>query len=125
MGSIVFKPELVLSVLVSDWEASRKWYAEKLGFEETFAVPEAGWAELQSPLVGATIGMNALHGEPHPGPGAVSITFGVEDVDAARAELERRGVEFQGATEEIPGMVKLARFEDPDGTVMMLAQNLM
>ena len=122
--AISFKPELTIAVSVADWNAARKWYSEKLGLVESFAVEEAGWAEFSGPL-GVVIGLNSLRGEAHPGPGATQITFGVEDVDQARASLEAAGVQFQGPTEEIPGMVKLANFQDPDGNAMILAQNLM
>lgn len=122
--TIQFKPELTVSVLVSDWQASRAWYREKLGLEEGFVVEEGGWAELNGPL-GVVIGLNSLNGEPHPGAGGVTMVLGVADIDAARAELEAKSVAFLGPTDELPGMVKLARFQDPDGNVMMLAQNLM
>lgn len=123
MAALAFKPELTLSVLVTDFGAARLWYAEKLGFQELYAVEEVGWAELQTPLGGATIGVNRVEGA-HPGAGSVTITFGVQDIDVTRAELERRGVEFDGPTDELPGMVKLARFHDPDGNALMLAQTL-
>ena len=117
------KQELTVSVLVSDWPAARRWYSEKLGLEENFVVEEGGWAEFAGPL-GVVIGLNALNGEPHPGAGPVSMVFGVDDIAKERAGLEANGVQFLGPTEEIPEMVKLARFQDPDGNVMMLAQNL-
>ena len=50
--------------------------------------------------------------------------FGVVDIDVARAELEGKGVRFDGDTIELPGMVKLASFFDPDGNRYMLAQSL-
>ena len=123
MAALSFKPELTLSVLVTDWDAARRWYSEKLGFQEMYAIEEVGLAELQTPLGGATIGLNRLEGA-HPGAGSVTITFGVQDIDATRAELEKRGVAFDGPTNEIPGMVKLATFHDPDGNSLMLAQTL-
>lgn len=123
MTDLGFKPELTLSLPVTDFDAARRWYTEKLGFEEMYAVEEVGWAEFQTPLGGATIGLNRLEGT-HPGTDSATITFGVQDIDAARAELERRGVAFDGPTNEIPGMVKLASFRDPDGNSLMLAQTL-
>ena len=44
----------------------------------------------------------------------VPIAFHVEDVEAARAELESRGVEFRGETID-SGVCHQALFEDPDG----------
>ena len=51
-------------------------------------------------------------------------TFGVKDIDAARAHLESLGTRFDGDTYEIDGMVKLATFYDPDGNAWMLSQLL-
>ena len=55
--------------------------------------------------------------------GAV-LTFGVKDIDAARASLESRKVRFDGPTQTIPGMVRLATFFDEDGNALMLYQDL-
>jgi catechol 2,3-dioxygenase-like lactoylglutathione lyase family enzyme len=43
----------------------------------------------------------------------------VDDVDAARAELEAKGVEFAGDTFDT-GVCKMALFTDPDGNDLML-----
>jgi predicted enzyme related to lactoylglutathione lyase len=52
------------------------------------------------------------------------LTFGVEDVDAARAVLEERDVAFDGETGQIDGWVRLATLYDPAGNVLMLYQDL-
>jgi predicted enzyme related to lactoylglutathione lyase len=119
-----FESPLTVAVSVTDWNASRAWYKEKLGLTEQFATEEGGWADFVGPG-GASIGLSALNGEPHPGAGGTVITFGVKNIEAARAELESKGVEFLGPNQEFPGMVLLATFQDPDGNQMMLAQSLM
>ena len=43
----------------------------------------------------------------------------VDDVDAARAELEAKGVEFAGETLDT-GVCHMALFTDPDGNDLML-----
>lgn len=43
----------------------------------------------------------------------------VDDVDAARAALEAKGVQFFGDTLDT-GVCKMAFFEDPDGNQLML-----
>jgi catechol 2,3-dioxygenase-like lactoylglutathione lyase family enzyme len=48
------------------------------------------------------------------------IGFGVEDVDAARAELEGAGVEFIGPTRS-EGEYVWAHFRGPDGNVYEIA----
>jgi predicted enzyme related to lactoylglutathione lyase len=47
------------------------------------------------------------------------IAFQVDDVAAARAELEALGVVFEGDTID-SGVCHMAVFEDPDGNVLML-----
>ncbi len=47
------------------------------------------------------------------------LALGVEDVAAARAELEAKGVEFSGDTLDT-GVCHMAFFADPDGNDLML-----
>ena len=112
---------ITLSTPVGDLDASLEWFADKLGFREIFKVAEAGWAEVSTPAEGVTIGLNQ---GAESGSGTTPV-FGVKDIDAARAELEAKGVPFEGDTIELPGMVKLATFLDPDGNHYMFAQSLM
>jgi predicted enzyme related to lactoylglutathione lyase len=52
-------------------------------------------------------------------PNKVPIALHVEDVEAARAELESRGVSFKGDTID-SGVCHQALFEDPDGNSLDL-----
>ena len=47
------------------------------------------------------------------------IAFQVDDVEAARAELESRGVTFVADTLD-SGVCHMANFSDPDGNALML-----
>ena len=47
------------------------------------------------------------------------LALHVDDIDAARAELESRGVEFLADTFDT-GVCKMAFFNDPDGNDLML-----
>lgn len=122
----VFNGTITLATNVADLDAAIGWYKTHLGFAEIFKVPEAGWAEVATPAEGVSIGLSrrAEAGDAAPvGSGATPV-FGVEDIDAARTELEGKGVRFEGDTVELPGMVKLATFFDLDGNTLMLAQSL-
>ena len=55
--------------------------------------------------------------------GNITPTFGVRDIDAAIAELRGQDVKVED-WHEIPEMVRLSTFYDPDGTPWMLAQTL-
>jgi predicted enzyme related to lactoylglutathione lyase len=52
-------------------------------------------------------------------PNSVPVALQVEDVEAARAELESRGVEFSGDIID-SGVCFMAMFRDPDGNALML-----
>ena len=52
-------------------------------------------------------------------PNRVPIALRVDDVEAARAELESKGVSFKGETID-SGVCHQAIFEDPDGNVLDL-----
>ena len=71
---------------------------------------------------GVTLGLGE---QAEPAPGNTVPVFGVADIAAARAEMERAGIRFDGPTETIEGMVSTATFYDPDGNALMLAQDLM
>jgi predicted enzyme related to lactoylglutathione lyase len=49
----------------------------------------------------------------------VPLALRVDDVEAARAELEARGVKFHMETMD-SGVCHMAHFEDPDGNALML-----
>jgi predicted enzyme related to lactoylglutathione lyase len=108
---------------VVDLQRAVDFYCGTLGFEIQHHIPEVGWAELRSPVEGVAVGLTQVEKMPPRGGGAV-LTFGVEDVDAARAQLEDIGVQFDGETCEIEGFVRLATLYDPDGNVLMLYQDL-
>ena len=58
------------------------------------------------------------------GKGGATLTFGVTDLDAAKAALDAKGVRQDGPIQEIPGMVRLLTFYDPDDNALMFYQDL-
>jgi predicted enzyme related to lactoylglutathione lyase len=106
---------------VKDFEQAKKFYGESLGLKKTFEMEQ--WAEFAGGEGEASIGLAV---NPHAGrePGA-TIVLQVPDIEHERKRLESRGVSFEGKTEEIPGMVKLATFRDPSGNRLQLCQVLM
>ena len=123
MPDFSYNGTITLSSSVKDLDASIAWFRDMLGLEEMFKVAEAGWAEVSTPADGVSIGLDQTDADVEGSGGSVPV-FGVVDIDAARAELEAKGVEFAGDTVELPGMVKLATFFDPDGNRYMFAQSL-
>jgi CreA protein len=118
--TIDFNPaNCVVSVNVSDYDRSLAWYRDVLGFEVSYELPDYGWGELNTPF-GFTIGLGQTE---EVTPGTVVPTFGVHDIDAAIAHLRAHDVKVED-WHEIPDMVRLSTFWDPDGTSWMLAQTL-
>ena len=103
---------------VRDYEKAAKFYGETLGleFSKRWGTMPAGEFETGSLTIAlmepAAFGMR-------PGPSATAIALHVDDVAAARAELERKGVEFKGAMID-SGVCLQAIFEDVDGNVLIL-----
>ena len=123
MPGFSYNGTITLSSSVSDLDASIAWFKDVLGFEVVFKVAEAGWAEVSTPAEGVSIGLDQTNADVDGSGGSIPV-LGVVDIDAARAELEAKGVKFEGETQELPGMVKLATFFDPDGNRYMFAQSL-
>ena len=113
---------LTVGYQVSDIKKAIDWYTSMLGFTLTYHIEDMGWCELATELKGVNIGLSQVE-KPNVGLSG-KLTWGVKDIDAARKILEAKKVRFDGPTIEIPGMVKLATFFDPDGNPMMFYQSL-
>lgn len=121
MSLITLDNTITLAVSVRDRYASVQWYGDTLGFELLHHIDDAGWSEMQTKTAGVTLGLGE---QAAPSPGNTVPVFGVADLDSARASLESAGIRFDGETETIEGMVKIATFYDPDDNALMLAQDL-
>jgi predicted enzyme related to lactoylglutathione lyase len=105
-----------------DFARSAAWYQENLGFKLLYQVEEMGWGEFSTPVERVLLGLSQV--DKVEVKGGTTLTFGVNDIDKARATLEERKVRFDGDTITIPDMVKLATFFDCDGHKLMLYQSL-
>ena len=105
-----------VSFLTQDIARAKQFYSEVLGLEiETEGESDM---ELRAGQVTLDIFDPSSIGQPFaPSPAGLALRVG--DVDAARAELERKGVVFDGETIET-GVCKQAWFKDPDGNALML-----
>jgi catechol 2,3-dioxygenase-like lactoylglutathione lyase family enzyme len=109
----------VISVGVSDYARSLAWYRDVLGFELEYELDDYAWCELRTPF-GFNIGLGQSETVAQ---GNITPTLGVHDIDSAISALRTHDVRVED-WHEIPGMVRLATFYDPDGTPWMLAQTL-
>ena len=107
-----------VSVPTRDVEAAVAFYGDALRLPRRSYMPERGFAEFQAGNL--TIGimnpeqMGMEHHVAHN-----PIALHVEDMEAARSELERAGVNFSGDTFDT-GVCHMAFFADPDGNALML-----
>lgn len=107
-----------ITVATQDYERAAKFYGETLGleFSKRWGSMPAGEFEtgnltialMQSDAFGIEFRPNN-----HP------IEFHVDDFEAAKAELESRGVEFKGDTLD-SGVCHQAFFNDPDGNALAI-----
>jgi predicted enzyme related to lactoylglutathione lyase len=101
-----------------DFERARAFYGDVLGLERSkqwgdmpareFETGSLTIALMQSDAFGIEFRSHS-----HP------VALHVDDVEAARKELEEKGVEF-GADTMDSGVCHMAHFRDPDGNVLML-----
>ena len=106
-----------ISVPVTDMERAKSFYRDTLGLEQ---VSEQGFPEFQ---LGENVSIYLLQleniGLQFTAPHTAAFALRVPDVAAARAELEGKGVVFQGETLDT-GVCHMAFFNDPDGNALML-----
>jgi predicted enzyme related to lactoylglutathione lyase len=99
-------------------DAAIDFYGNKLGLMRSVYVPERNYAEFETGNVTISIFDGEAMGIGH----SVSqkpMGLHVDDIESARAELERRGIEFSGDTFDT-GVCHMAVFADPDGNALML-----
>ena len=113
---------LTCALGVKNLEAGVAWYRDVLGFEPLYVREDIAWGELQTGVAKVNVGISQVE-EPG-GKGGATLTFGVADLDAAKAALDAKGVRQDGAIREIPGMVRLLTFYDPDDNALMFYQDL-
>ena len=102
---------------VSDLEAARSFYTEKLGFEEAYVDTADRWAR----LVRGDVEVALAEGEPQEDEAVV--TLDVPDVKAEAERLRDEGVNV-GVVLEIPGTIRLLDVFDPDGNRLQLSQDI-
>ncbi len=107
-----------VAVATSDLDRAVAFYGETLGLRNSVRLEGRPFAEfetanltlslIESERMGLTFATNPNH-----------VALHVEDVAAARAELEARGVAFEGEIFDT-GVCHMAFFSDPDGNKLML-----
>ena len=101
-----------------DINLSVGFYGDTLGLRRSVYMPERNYAEFETGnLTLSVIDAEKMGLEHHTQ--RTEIALHVDDVPAARKELESRGVEFRGDTLDT-GVCHMAFFKDPEGNALML-----
>lgn len=107
-----------VAVPTHDLEAAVEFYGTTLGLHRSIYIKERNYAEFETGnLTLSVIDAEAMGLEHHVQ--RLHIALHVDDVAAARATLEARGVVFQGDTFDT-GVCHMAFFADPEGNALML-----
>jgi catechol 2,3-dioxygenase-like lactoylglutathione lyase family enzyme len=107
-----------ITVATRDFDSAVAFYGGVLGLEESKRWGQMPGAEFETGNLTIALMQSDAFGiefraNNHP------VEFRVEDFEAAKAELESRGVEFKGQTLD-SGVCFQAFFEDPDGNTLAI-----
>ena len=105
-----------------DLEAAMEFYGDVLGLERSKVWQRAGDDPVGAEFEPGTVTVALLASERlglEFQANTAPIALQVDDVEAARAELESRGVSFAADTVD-SGVCHMAYFADPDGNALML-----
>jgi catechol 2,3-dioxygenase-like lactoylglutathione lyase family enzyme len=121
-AAIAYDGGLTCALGVTSLDAAIPWYTDVLGMTLLYRRDDIAWCELSTGVNQVNVGLS--QNQTAGGAGGATLTFGVTDIDAAKAVLDAAGVRQDGGINEIPGMVKLLTFYDPDGNALMFYQDL-
>ena len=106
-----------IAIPTQDYDRAEAFYGDVLGLERSKRWGQMPAGEFETGTVTIAIMQSDAFGmefKPHSHP----IAFQVDDVAAARAELEAKGVTF--VMDDIDsGVCHMAHFRDPDGNALM------
>ena len=120
----------MVSVVVSDMQRAKEFYAEKLGLEiatDYRQNDDNWWVTLTLPGGGASITLarsSTTSNEP-PKPGTLGLYLSTSDIAAAHKEFDENGVKTGEVRDDLygPGSgVKFIQLKDPDGNQVTIAQ---
>jgi len=113
-------------VSVRNIKKSAKFFTQALGLEVASGGEEFGWIELVGKDGGLVLGLGEEKDKEspvQPGNNAV-ITMTVDNIKRSKTAFQKKGATFIGDIFEVPGKIKIAMFQDPDGNYFHLVQEL-
>ena len=104
---------------VTDLDQAKEWYRAVLGIDPYFDQPfYVGFN-----VGGFELGLDPDTSEGSPGPGGVTVYWGVEDAGAAFARLLGLGAREHSPVREVGEGIKVAAVLDPSGNVFGIIEN--
>jgi len=122
ISAIAYDGGLACAINVTSFDRSIDWYTGVLGMKLLYRMDEIAWCELETSVARVTVGLSQV--ETVPAGGGATLTFGVTDIEAAKATLDAAGVRQDGPIADVPGMVRYLTFFDPDGNALMFYQDM-
>lgn len=122
MSGLAYDGGLTCSLRVTDLERSIAWYRDVLGFTLLYRAEDIGWCELSTGVARVNVGLS--ESQEAGGAGGATLTFGVVDIEDAKATMDAAGVRQDGDIQDIPGLVRLLTIFDPDDNALMLYQDM-
>jgi len=112
-------------IATADIAKAKDFFANTLELEVSADSQEHGWLEFKAAGDSFLLGVGEVKEETEnspvmPGYNAV-VTFTVDDLEATKKELEAKQVDIYDII-EVPGHVKMAFMQDPDGNVFQVVQ---
>ena len=106
-----------IAIPTRDFERADEFYGTVLGLERSKRWGDMPAGEFETGTLTIAVMQSDAFGlefQPHTHP----VALHVEDVHAARADLEAKGIAFAGDTMD-SGVCYMAHFKDPDGNALM------
>ena len=111
-----------VSLPTNDFDGALEFYGDVLGLERSAVWQRPGQDAVGAEFETGTVTLAVIPSERLGIPfqaNKVPVALHVDDVEASRAELTSRGVEFFGDIID-SGVCHMANFQDPDGNALML-----
>jgi predicted enzyme related to lactoylglutathione lyase len=106
------------TVFVTDYPKAVEFYGQTLGLEHSVDYGKIPGGEFETGNLTLQVLDSAAIGREFE-PSSHPLALHVEDVEAARAELESKGISFMADTMD-SGVCHMAFFADPDGNALVL-----
>jgi predicted enzyme related to lactoylglutathione lyase len=112
-------------IVVKDIRAAVKFYVDVVGLKLAEFNEQYGWAELEGYEGGSRLGIAQENPQEKVSAGQNAIiTFTVEDLDAAKEAMVKKGAQCEGDVLEVPGHVKMQTVMDRDGNRFQICELL-